>query len=423
MNQRSVALIALLMASSGVAFAQEVVEGPGIAVSPGTVIHPGVGAEMGVVNNVFYEATSPITSALLRISAKFAIASTKIDDGEAEEPLPGEAPLNEPAAPLVEFRAGLGAAYEEYLHYDNRSTEDQRNLSFDAVAHAIVLPRGIWAFVVDERLLRSPQSRHFEDPTQTDRWANWLSLGVRFQPGGRALSGTISYKNALEVYEDTPIANRMNHTFSLRGDWQWRPFTKFFADISYGLFGPLGDAGLLEKSSSTPLTFVAGVATVLTEPLTVKLHGGWGWAPYEMGPGYNAPLVNAEIGYAYAPTGRVILEAGYYFEDSTNANFFRDAKFAARVDQQIDRLVLQASAAVYLRKYDGIPATVGPPERNDVIFGATVGAQYAATERYVLTAQYVATIDSTDYVSMFAGFPDDPSYTRQVFLAGARAAF
>ena len=109
----------------GSAHAQEAVEGQGMEVSPGTVIHPNVGAEFGVIDNLFYEQDSVVTTALMRLTANFALASEKI---KPDEPVPGEEPGNEPAPQTYQFRASGGLRYEEFFYYDNPSTAAQRNL-------------------------------------------------------------------------------------------------------------------------------------------------------------------------------------------------------------------------------------------------------------------------------------------------------
>ena len=419
-------LSAGLLALAPAARADEAVEGPGVQVSPGTVLHPNVGAEAGVINNVFFEesASGPVTSGVLRISAKLDLASAKV---EPEETLPDEEPGKEPAAPTFVFRAGLAAAYEEYLYYDNPSTTAQRNLTFDTQAHLQVYPAGTWSFLADDRLRRDVRPRNYEDATSTSRIDNQLALAVRFQPGGRQISGTIRYENMLDVYEGgTGVANRMNQTLALRGEWQLFPFTKLLADVSYGFYGPLGEAqpvaGSLTKQSSNPLRALAGIATTLSEPITLKVQLGWGHSTYSMGEGYNAPLVNVEAGYEYSPTGRVVAEYSLDYQDSTNANYYRDHKLSLHVDQQIRRLLLTGGIEAVFRGYRGITA-IGAPDRDDVVLAARLRAQWVINERYYLTGEYLGISDQTDYRSMFMGFTDDPSYSRNELMLGARAAF
>lgn len=408
----------------GHAHAQEAVEGKGMEVSPGTVIHPNVGAEFGVIDNLFYEQDSVVTTALMRLTANFALASEKI---QPDEPVPGEEPGNEPAPQTFQFRASGGLRYEEFFYYDNPSTAAQRNLAFDTQAHLQVYPAGTWSFIGDDRLRRDVRPRNYEDPSSNSRIDNMLDLGLRYQPGGRTISGTLRYQNMLDVFEDASVANRMNHTLGLRGDWQWLPFTRFFSDVSVGFFGPVGSTGMdLTKQGSMPIRGLVGVATTLTEPLTLKAHAGWGYAPYDAGEGYNGPLFDLEVGYQYAPAGRVVVEYAYDYEDSINANYFRDHKLQARIDQQlIDKLVLSGSVDLRLRGYRGITGMVGQmsPSRDDVVFAATARAQYVLTERYYLTGSYVGSLDQTDFTYPTVTGPDDPSYTRHELMFGARAAF
>jgi hypothetical protein len=406
--------------------ADEAIEGPGVEVSPGTVVHPNVGAEAGVINNVFFEESDsgPVTSGLLRISARFDIASVKI---EPEEEVPGEELGKEPAPQTFTFRAGLAAAYEEYLYYSNPSTAAQRNLTFDGQAHLQVYPAGTWSFLADDRIRRDVRPRNYEDATSTNRIDNTLGLAVRFQPGGHQISATARYENTIDAYEGgTGVANRMNQTVGVRGEWQLYPFTKLFSDLSYGFYGPLGEAqpvaGSLIKQSSNPLRFLIGAASSLSEPITVKAHVGWAYSPYSMGEGYNGPLFDLEGGYEYSPTGRVVAEYSLDYQDSTNANYWRDHRFTLRLDQQIRNLLLTGGVDVIFRGYRGI-SSLGPPERDDVVLGARIRAQYVLSERYYLTGEYVGTSDQTEYRSTFMGVTDDPSYSRNEVMFGARAAF
>ncbi len=405
--------------------AQEAVEGKGVEVSPGTVLHPNIGAELGFIDNVFYEDQDIISSGIIRVTAKFDVASAKL---EPEEPIPGEEPLNEPAPPTFEFRAGGGFRYEEYLYYDNPSAAAQRNLAFDTQAHLQVYPQGTWSFLADDRLRRDIRPRNYEDATSTNRIDNLLDLGLRYQPGGRTISGTLRYRNMLDVFEGASgVPNRMNHTIGLRGDWQWLPYTRFYADLSYGFFGAIGATdGMLAKNGSTPLRGLVGVATTLTEPLTLKAQLGWAWLPYDSGYSHNAPIVAVEVGYEYAPTGRAILEYAYDAEDSTNADYYRDHRVTAKVEQQlIEKLLLSGSLDVRVRGYRGVDESLmGGPTRDDLVFAGHARAQYVLTERYYATAEYTGSVVQTDYTYQpTGGGRDDPSYVRHEIMFGARAAF
>lgn len=425
--------VAALGICAGTAAAQstEAVEGPGYEVSPGTVLHPNVGAELGFIDNVFFDDVNRVSSGLLRLSAKFDVASAKI---APDEPVPDEEPGNEAAPQTFEFRAGGALRYEEYLYYGNYSAAAQRNLAFDTQAHLQVYPQGNWTFIADDRLRRDIRPRNFEDPSSTNRIDNLIDLGLRYQPGGHTISGTLRYRNMLDVFEGgAGVPNRMDHTLGLRGDWQWLPYTRFFADVSYGFFGALGanDGAMLTKQSSTPLRGLVGIATTLSEPLTLKSQLGWAWMPYADGISHNAPIFDVELGYEYHPTGRAVVEYAYDAEDSTNADYFRDHKFTLRVDQQfIEKLLLTGSLDVRLRGYRGVdPALMGGPTRDDFVFAGRVRAQYVLTERYYVTGEYLGSVDQTSfrYTTFSNTGPqrtgDDPSYVRHELMFGARAAF
>jgi hypothetical protein len=101
MNRNLLALFVGMgvFAVSATAMAQEasVVEGPGYPVGEGTVIHPTLGAEIGVINNVFYEeqASNPHTSGILRLLAEASIASKEVTPEAEPDPFLDE---NEEAA-------------------------------------------------------------------------------------------------------------------------------------------------------------------------------------------------------------------------------------------------------------------------------------------------------------------------------------
>lgn len=422
--------LAVATLAPATALAQEAVTGKGVEVSDGTVLHPNVGAELGFIDNLFFEQNGVVTTGMFRLSAKFDLASAEPEEVDI---LPGEETEADetPSPPTFTFKAGGGIAYEEFLYYDNEATTSQRNLQFDTQAHLQVYPQGTWSFLVDDRLRRDVRPRNFEDTSSTNRIDNHLDLGLRYQPGGRSITGTLRYANELDVFEGSErVDNRMNHTLGLRADWQWLPFTRFYSDLSYGFFGAIGDAasdmaGAIDKNSSNPLRGLVGVATTLSEPLTAKVQVGWGWSPYSQGEGYNAPIFNAELGWEYLPTGRVVAEYAYDHADSVNANYHSDHKFGVRIDQQlIDRLVLTGALDIRLRGYRGVFVNGTEEARDDFVFAGRGRAQYVLTDRYYLTGEYIGSAVATSfrYVTL-DGAMDDPSYTRHELLFGARAAF
>lgn len=408
---------ASLLASAGTALAQEasVVEGTGYPLGEGSVLHPTLGAELGFTDNVFYEERNSNVSGILRLIVAGAIASKDVSE-EAPDPLVEAGESAEPAKQEMQFRAGGQLGYHEYLS-SNPTTREQRTLSADLNGHLIIAPEGTFSLLADERFLRDTRPTNFESTEDTNRIANSLALGLRYQPGGRTINGTLRWENQVDVFEDgdQDFANRMINTFHARGEWMFFPFTKAFADLSYGFVNGLGSS----TKNANPIRGGVGIATALTEMLTVKLHAGWAHATYDSGVGYNQPLFGAEIGYRYSPLGRVVGEYQYDARDSINASFYRDHALTARIDHQFGRILGSVRGDVRLRGYRGIPMNVGNATRDDVIFAVGAGAQYVLKDWMAIVANYKTEIDQTEYVS---AEPNDPSYTRTEVTVGVRAA-
>lgn len=400
------------------------VEGPGISVGDSLVLHPSVEAQGGYISNVFYEEAGALGASLLRVNVGLDVASKKI---KPEEGFGDEDPANDAAPRDVEMRVGARLSYEQMLS-DRETVRDQSNASFDVNGHFNFRPGRPISFQLDERILRDIRPRNFEATSSTARINNSVVAGVTWAPGGGAIWGQLRYENYLDIFEDssTQFANRMNHTIGLQGNWQWLPFTRFFADATYGFYGPLGSSelqGAPFKASSQPIRGVVGIATNVTAAMTVKLRAGWQYASYSVGGGYNAPVVGAEWGFRYAPEGILSVEYELDRYDSVNANFFRDHRLQARIEHKLGRIELSGGLTGRLRRYQGVPAQVGPATRDDVIFSSVARAGYVFGERYALTLQYIGTIVATDYVSTFEGVSDDPSFGRDEIMLGLRAGF
>jgi hypothetical protein len=426
-------LASALLAVPAIALADEglAVEGPGYPINEGTVIHPVVGAELGLTNNIFYESSDerPLSTGIFRLVAEAAIASKEIEE-EPVDPLlleDGDEAPAEPAAQKVQFRLGGALRYEEFISPE-ATARAQRTLGADIKGNVVVSPEGTFAFVGDEHFVRDTRPTNFESFDSNNRMSNRLGLALKYQPGGRTLSGILKWENELDYWEDGDqrFANRMINAIHARSEWEFFPYTKAFADVSYGFIGGFGSEnldGMAFKRSAQPIRGGVGIATAITEIFTVKAHFGWGYASYSGGASYNAPIAGVEIGYRYIPTGRVVVEYNWDRRDSVNADFYIDHGFVGRIDQQFDRVVLTAKAEAHLRSYKGIPMAVGPATRDDVILALGARGQYVLKDWLAIIAQYDVVADQTDYRSSFGGDSDDPSFVRHELSAGVRAAF
>lgn len=416
----------LCAALSAQAHAEDaIVEGPGYKVGDGTVLHPSVGVETGFDSNVFYEEDDPVASPILRLVARFAMAS--LSEQRLEEETLDTSGLPPGEAAKVAFRAGLSLGYQEYLTGNDRA-QSQRDLAIGAELHALIFPKGTVAFSIDNNFVRDTRPTNFESSEGLDRDVNHLKLAMIYQPGGRALTGAVRYENRIDVFESdqSSFANRLQHTIGARVDWQFLPITRFYFDASLGFFGPLGD-GMLEgtvyKQESMPLRLVLGANTAITERTTLATRVGFGKGFYEDGADFTGPIFGAQFGYRYSPFGRFVLQYDYDFHDSINANYFADHALTATVDHQVSQFLFRVGGGARYRAYRGIPASVGPPERDDVIFNVLAQSRYMYRDWLAVTADYDLVVDETDYIATAGGFMDNPSYTRHQALLGVQAAF
>lgn len=422
--------VASARAETPAASATAIVEGPGIKIGEGSVLHPILGAETGVISNVFREEDGGATSGILRLIGEIGVGSLSPQRLElAQGPLAArtgaeeEPPPAPPNSGQLEFRADLSLTYDEYLT-TNRNVRTQRDLAVAAGVRALVFPMGTWAFAVDDQFTRETRPTNFESRSGTDRDVNHLRLQVLFQPRQRTVSGALRYENRLDLFEadDHDFANRWQNTFGLRTNWQFLPVTRFYADASIGLFYGLGSNS--QKVSSMPLRLLLGAQSAITVRTTVNTRIGFGKGFYASGPDFTNVIFGADIGYRYSPVGRVTFLYDFDFGDSINANFYRDHAFKTTVEQQLAPFVVHGSAELRFRGYRGVLTNLtGAANRDDLIFALSAGGHYNFRDWFAATVSYNLVTDQTDFIYMTAdGYTDDPSYTRQELLVGVRAA-
>ena len=419
----SIAALAAVLSLASPVFAQDaIVEGPGHELSEGTVLHPSAGFELGVVSNVFYEATKRVVAPVARLLLDLAIAN---DEGAKDPPLLSEndeADAAKPTPPKLQFRGGLRLTREQYFS-DRTSVKNQSDFGVGAHLKLKAYPQGTVAFKLQEKFAREIRPTNFESTGDVNRDINHLQLGMVYQPGGRAMTAGLRYENTIDIFEGSDFADRIQHLLGLRADWQFLPITKFYFDGSIGFFGGLGSSS--DKNSSMPLRLLVGAASAITEMTTVRFHIGYGNAFYEAGPSFANVLFGGEFGLRYSPFGRFTLAYQYDFKDSINANFYRDHAVIAKLDQQLGLVLLGAGLEGRLRGYRGVnPIHIaGPASRDDLILSFRGTGQYLYRDWLAITGEAVAGTVQSDYRYDTGSGTDDPSYSRFEVWLGTRAAF
>jgi opacity protein-like surface antigen len=406
-----------------------IVTGAGVKVGEGTIFQPQIGIETGVVSNVFYQQSSPVTAGLLRILAEVgtgSLPSQRLDihaTGSDQDPnTPQTLTTANPGD--FQYAANLYASWDQYLSTDN-NVNAQGGLGGGLLLRGLVNPQRPLQFAFQEFFNRTIRATNFESRSDTNRDVNDLSLRLNYVPNGRALGGYLYYENTIDVFEASSqqFANRLHNTLGLRVNWQWLPLTRVFADVSEGYFTGIGDS---KKINSFPFTAMGGIQTALTVNTTINAHAGFTDGFYTSGPNYSGLTAGALFGYRYSPLGRVTALYNYVHEDSINANFYRDHQFQVSVEQYYVPFILYAQPELRLRQYVGtiVPGTTGN-NRDDVIGSVTVGMRYIFRDWLAGTLDYELSSVQTDfrYAAVVGGMAVDPSYVRHELLVGVRAAY
>jgi hypothetical protein len=434
---RACIAVLVLVAGARAAAAQEtIVEGPGYRVGEGTVIHPSVGMTTGLLYNAFYERETPKSTPVFHLRGAVSIASQGDRPKSEIELLKGDAKAD-PArdtAPSVEFR--LGAMLDLELYATSNETVARRLLSGALTGHVLTAPRGPVSFYADEALTRVSTPVNYESyGNDINRIINRLTGGLQFRPGDGAFRFAVQYENTFDVFESarSAFANRMYHIGRGRAEWQFLPITRFFLDGSWGYVGGMNSASCEEiKRSSKPLRIQAGASTALSELTSLRAHVGYGKGFYQarssdcsdMGtPDFSNMLLGAELGYRYSPLGRLSVTYEYDFQDSIQANYYRDHALVGRLLQQVDQVMLTAGLDIRQRLYVGVPAGLrcdsGLDTRDDTIVRLSGKGYYLYRDWLGFTASLDLVSDSTSCTREF----QEQGYTRTELQVGAVAAF
>jgi hypothetical protein len=398
----------------------DMVEGRGVKIGEGTTLHPAFGAQTGVVSNVFYEDTDTNAAGVLRLIAQVGAGSLSGLRLVPAEVTPGSE--NTPKGSF-EYRAELRVAYD-FLLSSNDAVWEAGGLGLGATFRGMTNPTGTWSFGFNENFTRLIRSANFETDANTNRDINTLSLNLLYHPQGRSLAFNLYYNNTIDIFErsDQNFANRWMHRFGVRPMWRWLPETVVYADLSWGVTAGLGSGAM--KNTSYPLQAIAGIATLFTPKTTLNFHAGYVNGFYSVAPSYSSVTVGAQVGYRYTPLGRATLGYHLLYNDSVNANYYRDHVIQLNVEQLFPPFVFVAQPEVHFRKYDGtiVTGTGGENVRNDFIFALVTGLHYNFRNSLAATLDYSFSTVQTDFEYMVDGIVDDPGFVRHQLLAGVRWA-
>jgi hypothetical protein len=393
----------------------EMIEGKGVKIGEGTTLHPVVGMQTGVVSNVFYEDANTSAAGVLRLFGQVGAGSLSGLRLVPAENIAADQPQETKGS--FEYRAELRLAYD-FMLSGNDTVQETGGLSIGATFRGLTNPMGSWSFGFNDTFTRLIRAANFETDANTNRDINNLSLNLLYHPQGRTLANNLYYSNTLDIFErsEQRFANRMMHRFGTRPMWRWLPETVVFADLSWGYSGAIGSS---TKTSSAPLQLMGGVATLFTPKTTLNFQAGYVNGFYSAGPSYSSVTLGAQLGYQHSPLGRIALAYDLLYQDSVNANFFRDHVVRLNVQQLFVPFVLMVQPEVHFRRYEGVTVVMGPPTRDDLIFSVIAGIHYNLRNSLAATLDYHFSSVSTDYMYTTPdGVVDDPGFSRHLLLAG-----
>jgi hypothetical protein len=411
-----------------------VVEGKGIKVGEGTVIHPYFGLSTGLDSNVFYESTNVQAAGVLRIMGQLSIGSLSYGRlHPSGDPMaagtgdskPDDATDREEGA--FQYWASARLAYDQVVG-DRSNVDDTSGLGVGILARGIANPKGIVGFGFDENFVRLIRAANFETTQNQNRDVNILRAMLMYHPYGRSISGYLYYKNTLDIFENTfnEYPDRMDHRVGVHPVWRLFPETMIYGDVSMGYVTGIGsDPGSQKKVTSYPLIAKAGIATLLDLRTMLNASIGYTNGFYSSGPSFSAPTIETMLAFRYSPLGRVGVGYTLMYQDSVNANYYRDHMLVAFLQQDFAPFVLAVQPEVHFREYDGVtvPSTTMSLTRDDTIFAVVAGIHYAYRDWLGAVLDYRFSTVQTDFrYSDAMGQPVDPSYARHELLLGMRIA-
>ena len=393
------------------------VEGDGVKVGEGTVIHPIFGVATGLVSNVFYEERATNAAGVLRLLAEVGAGSLSTARLTPTNAAAGSEAIDQGD---FQYRASLRLSYDLMLSSNDTVTETG-GLGVGATLRGLVNPMGTFSFGFDENFVRLIRAANFETDADTNRDINTLALNLIYHPTHRSIGGYLYYNNTIDIFERSELefADRIQHRFGIHPQWRVLPQTVVYADVSLGAFSGIGDS---TKVSSYPLVAQAGLATLFTPKTSINVHAGYTNGFYASGPSYSSVTAGVQLAYRYTPLGRAALTYDLRYEDSVNANYYRDHVIRLWLQQDFVPFQFVVQPEVHLRRYEGIMIAGAPPSRDDVIISVIAGLHYNFRNSLALGLDYHFTAVETDYRYMTDGAVDDPSFVRHQLLLGLRWA-
>ncbi|NUO51803.1 MAG: hypothetical protein HOV80_23370 [Polyangiaceae bacterium] len=407
-------------------------EGKGIEVGD-FELHPGAAAEFGYDSNYFQRADDedPIGALRLRITPSFSV-STLSARRRGENAAP----------PLVAFRAGIYATYEEFFPVSGGEAgqdamRDNRNIGGRVDFNVDFAPGRIVFGSVHGGLTRNIDPSNIG--IQSESFNRLLPDGgaeIGFAPGGGNFDWRFGYNFYGTFFESSDFTdlNNYNHEATTRGRWRFLPRSALTFD---GRFSFIDYPDEAIKTDSHPLRARLGYNGLITNSFAILLMGGWGASFYSPPPDppqdFDSFIGQAEVKWLITPSPSTDPAAASLSLSSLAAGFLRDfADSYIGTYEEWDRGYVKFSylfAGRFLLVIDGGVAAVRYPDQEPrfdqgpftaIRVDASAYGEYRFIDWFGVNATVRYDTNITDVVLDSGGVPENLQWQTFQAYIGAR---
>ncbi len=304
----------------------------------------------------------------------------------------------------VDLSLDTRVRWQQYLDSED-VVSNQSGLTADLSGGVAFNRSGAVSFAVSDKFVRTnePPSNPADFPY--NRFSNTLGATLGFHPGGKVFQHYLSYDWTIYRHsEEIESLDKQSHNFRLNNYWRFLPRTAVILTGEYGITtydDPQRDAGLANVDSS-PLRITGGLTGLITNRISLRLIGGWGFSFSETGETFSGLLLDTQIAWMFGNKeagNRLYLGYEQGFSDSSISNFYQYYRPYTGLNIGIGKRVKAGlEVDMSLRSYGGVAQSSGgidiPAELSDTLVTGDVFLNFfifkwwTADLRYTLNANF-----------------------------------
>jgi hypothetical protein len=377
----------------------------GVQLTESSVLHVGITAEAGYDSNVFYENSSPTSSAVAQIIPQLWMTNN--------------ARLPNGSVPPLTYSLNAALTYREYLT-DEETVRAQRAFN-PAVAGVLNLFNGqqVGLSLADSfsRLQDAPYVASTGNLTHN---FNLASVELRVAPGGGRIAGTARYTNTWDSFDTQSLKYADNLGHDILGDlsWKWLPKTAIYVQGGPTWIHYYNSSST--RHDSFAYRVLGGIRGLITPKINVVLGAGYGGASYSGTTGGNPSslVVTAGLGFQATQLTKIVLNYQHGFRNSALVgNFYNVDGATLGLDQALSRLVIGIAGRYEHRRYQGIqaPGRANLFTRNDNVVTAGAHTDFFISRWFYAGLVYALTLNDSDNPAELGG-PTGASYVKHQFF-------